>query len=71
MKRISCGDLIPGCDFKAQARSDAEVLSVEVDHLRETHNLGVTPQLLQRAKDRIVEVDAAADAEPRLAARRG
>ena len=28
MKRIQCGDLVPGCDFKAQAATDADVLSL-------------------------------------------
>jgi hypothetical protein len=34
MKRISCGDLIPSCAFKAQAATETEVLHVESDHAR-------------------------------------
>lgn len=57
MKRIQCGDLVPGCDFKAQAPSVAEVLSVEIDHARQVHDITVTPQFLQRARDRIEDVE--------------
>jgi len=59
MKRIQCGDLVPGCDFKAQAASVAEVLSVELDHARQVHDINVTPQFLQRARDRIEDVEPA------------
>jgi predicted small metal-binding protein len=57
MKRIQCGDLVPGCEFKAQAASVAEVLSMELEHARQVHDINVTPQFLQRARDRIEDVD--------------
>lgn len=57
MKRIECADLVPGCDFTAQAPSNAEVLQMELDHARNVHNLSVTPQFLQRAFDRITTVE--------------
>lgn len=53
MKRIECGDLVPGCTFKAQAETEAEVLHMESDHVRHAHNLKVTPQFLERARSRI------------------
>ena len=72
MKRILCGDLIPGCGFKAQAATETEVLHMESDHVREAHGLEVTPQFLQRARERIVETETAADGRPKAqAARRG
>jgi predicted small metal-binding protein len=72
MKRIQCGDLVPGCAFTAQATSVAEVLSVELDHARKAHDLNVTPQFLQRARDRIEDVEeAAADPVRAQAGRRG
>ena len=72
MKRILCGDLVPGCDFKALAQSNAEVLQMELDHARNVHNLTPTPQFLQRAFDRIeaVEIGPAAPLR-REAGRRG
>lgn len=74
MKRILCGDLIPGCDFKAQAATDSEVLAVEMDHVRAVHGIDITPPFLQRARERIMEAEAepAADSSrARGAARRG
>lgn len=72
MKRIQCGELVPGCEFRAQAASVAEVLSVELEHARHAHDINVTPQFLQRAHDRIedVELESAGDVR-REAARRG
>ena len=72
MKRIECGDLVPGCSFKAQGASEAEVLSAEIAHAREVHNVAVTPPFLERARDRIQDVDDAPAGEVRRkAARRG
>lgn len=72
MKRIMCRDLIPGCTFTAHGRSDAEVLSAELEHVRETHGLSITPQFLERARDRIADDrgEASTEVTPR-AARRG
>ncbi len=64
MKRIVCGDLVPGCIFKAQADTEADVLHVEMDHVRQAHGLDVTPQFLERARQRIREIDPAAAGEP-------
>jgi predicted small metal-binding protein len=57
MKRIVCGDLVPGCTFKAQAETEAEVLHVEMNHVRSAHGLDATPQFLERARQRIQEVE--------------
>jgi predicted small metal-binding protein len=72
MKRIVCGDLVPGCDFTAQAQSNAEVLQMELDHAPNVHNLTPTPQFLQRAFDSIeaVEIEPATPLR-RQAGRRG
>lgn len=70
MKRIECGDLVPGCAFKAQAPSEAEVLSAELAHVREVHNLEVTPAFLERARERIHDVEDAPGVEVRGEARR-
>ena len=57
MKRIECADLVPGCTFKAQAETEADVLHMETDHVRHAHNLEVTPQFLERARSRIKDVE--------------
>ena len=57
MKRIMCGDLVPGCTFKAQAETEAEVLHMESDHVRAVHQVEVTPQFLDRARERIQDVE--------------
>ena len=63
MKRILCGNLVPGCTFKAQAETEAEVLHVESDHARNVHGLNVTPQFLERARSRIRDVELAVAAD--------
>ena len=58
MKCISCGDLIPGCAFRAQAATETEVLHVESDHAHEAHGIEITPRFLERARARIVETNS-------------
>ncbi len=69
MKRINCGDLVPGCAFKAQAATEAGVLSVEMDHVRQVHGVDVTPGFLARARERIEEVGEKPAERVRRAAR--
>ncbi|WP_161139071.1 DUF1059 domain-containing protein [Propylenella binzhouense] len=57
MKRIQCGQLVPGCTFKAQAETDEDVLLMEARHAREAHGIEVTPRFIDRAKTRITEVN--------------
>lgn len=57
MKRILCGDLVPGCAFKAQAETEADVLLALSRHVRETHGIEVTPAFLERAKGRVQDVE--------------
>jgi predicted small metal-binding protein len=71
MKRIHCGDLIPGCTFKAQAATEQEVLHEEADHVRDAHGLEVTWQFLQRARGRIREAEGSAEPSRREAALHG
>ena len=65
MNRISCGDLIPGCAFKAQAATGTEVLHIESYHAREAHGIEVTPRFLERARARIVDADSSTKAATR------
>lgn len=69
MKRIACGDLVPGCTFKAQAETETEVLHVEMDHVRSVHGFDPGPQFLERARGRIEETEPAAK-DQRAAAHR-
>jgi predicted small metal-binding protein len=71
MKRINCGDLVPGCGFKAQAATEAEVLHEEADHARQAHGLDVSSGFIERARARIEDVTAAearSNAKERFAA---
>jgi predicted small metal-binding protein len=61
MKEILCGDLVPGCTFRARGETDAEVLFTESRHAREAHGLDVTPQFMDRAKLRIRDTEASSD----------
>ncbi len=70
MKRILCGELVPGCAYKAQAGTDAEVLTVELEHVRQVHGIAVTPGFLERARGRIVEVEGTAPQPVKSEARR-
>jgi predicted small metal-binding protein len=68
MKRIECGDLVPGCTFTARGATEADVLHEEARHAREVHGLDITPAFLERARSRIRDAEAAAaPAESRAA----
>jgi len=69
MKRIRCGDLVPGCTFVAQAETDAAVLHIEMDHVRQSHGMEATSRFLERARERIMEAEpkAAGKTNPREA----
>lgn len=58
MKRIDCGDLVPGCTFKAQAETEAEVLHIESNHVKNAHGFDVTPEFLTRARGRIRDAES-------------
>jgi len=38
-KELRCNDVMPGCDFVARGKDEAEVLSKAADHAREKHGL--------------------------------
>jgi predicted small metal-binding protein len=58
MKRILCGELVPGCAFQARAKSEPEVLHVWAGHVRSAHGLNVTDQFLDRARASVEDVPA-------------
>ena len=50
-KRIACADLIPGCDFTAEAATEDEVLQKVVAHAAHDHGVTeVTPELSAKVK---------------------
>jgi predicted small metal-binding protein len=54
MKTIACGDLVPGCDFKAEAESEDELLRKVAVHAREAHGINeVTPDLMNQVRSKI------------------
>lgn len=60
MKKIACGDLVPGCDYKATAQTEAELLGKVSEHVRRTHpEIKLTPALVDRAKAKVVDTPTA------------
>jgi predicted small metal-binding protein len=50
-KNITCADIMPGCDFKAEAETDQELLSQVAKHAAEAHGVkDITPDLLEKVK---------------------
>ena len=50
-KRIACADLIPGCDFTAEAATEDELLQKVVAHAAHDHGVTeVTPELSAKVK---------------------
>ena len=50
-KEICCGDVVPGCDFKASAETEAELMQRVVAHAAERHGVtDVTPELAAKVK---------------------
>ena len=59
MKRFDSGTLIPGSTWKAEAESEAEVVRRAVENLKNFHGeTEVRPEMVERIKERIVDVDA-------------
>ena len=50
-KQITCGDVVPGCDWKASAQSEDELLKDVAAHAAEAHGVkDVTPELAAQVK---------------------
>ena len=59
MKRFDSGTLSPGSTWKAEAESEAEVVRRAVENLKNFHGeTEVRPDMVERIKERIVDVDA-------------
>jgi predicted small metal-binding protein len=55
-KQISCGRVVPGCAFEAQAENEEELLALVAEHAKEAHGVReVTPELATKVKSAIEE----------------
>jgi predicted small metal-binding protein len=55
-KQIQCGDVVPGCSFKAEAASEQELLQKVAAHAKQAHGIDeVTPEVLAKVKSAIRE----------------
>lgn len=51
MKRLACGDVVPGCSFTASAPTEEELLEKVVAHAARDHGVAeVTPELSAKVK---------------------
>ncbi len=51
LKRIACGDVVPGCDFTATAATEEELLKQVTAHAAHSHGVTtVTPELAEKVK---------------------
>jgi predicted small metal-binding protein len=57
MKEFACAQVVPGCDFKATAESDDEILQQVAAHAREAHGMDEVPaEVAEKVKAGIREV---------------
>lgn len=61
MKRFDSGTLIPGSTWRAEAESEAEVVRRAVENMKNLNGeTEIRPEMIERIKERIVDVDDAA-----------
>jgi predicted small metal-binding protein len=50
-RKMSCGDVVPDCDFVARGETDEEVMGQVAEHARTAHAMDeVTPELAAKAQ---------------------
>jgi predicted small metal-binding protein len=53
-KQISCNDIMPGCEFKAEAATEQELLEKVARHAADVHDLKeITPEVLSQVRTAI------------------
>lgn len=53
-KKIACGDVVPGCQWKAEAATEEELMKKVVAHAAEAHGVReVSPDLAKKVKEAI------------------
>jgi predicted small metal-binding protein len=51
MKRLACGDVVPGCTFTASAPTEDELMKKVVAHAAQEHGVTeITPELAAKVK---------------------
>ena len=56
MKHISCGDIVPGCTFTAEAEAEAKLLGKVAAHAKQAHGITeITPELVGQVRSKITE----------------
>ncbi|MCF1502499.1 DUF1059 domain-containing protein [Afifella sp. H1R] len=56
MKTITCGELVPGCTYKARAETEAELLQKVSEHVRSAHpGMEMTPKMVEKVKAKVHE----------------
>jgi predicted small metal-binding protein len=51
LKRIACGDVVPGCDFTASAATEEELVKQVAAHAAQKHGVSeITPELAAKVK---------------------
>jgi len=56
-KQLACGDIMTGCQFKAEAATEAELLRKVAAHAAEKHGVKeITPELAMKVKSIIKEL---------------
>ena len=54
LKRIACGDVVPGCDFTATAQTEEELVQKVAAHAAQKHGVtDITPELAAKVKGAI------------------
>jgi predicted small metal-binding protein len=53
MKQIACGDIVPGCNFTAEAETDDKLLGKVAEHVKQVHGIDITPELTEQVKSKI------------------
>ena len=57
-QKISCADIMPGCEFKAEAETESELLRKVSIHAAEAHGVQeVTPELVAKVKSVIKQAE--------------
>lgn len=58
MKKIACGDLVPGCGYEARANTEAQLLEKVSSHVRSAHpEIELTPRMVEAVKAKVREED--------------
>lgn len=56
-KKISCGDVVSGCDWSATAKDEQELFQKISEHAKNHHNMSEIPdEIIQKVRSKITDV---------------